>query len=49
MLDEFPGITHQEYATLLSLKCDFRLLLEVMLDTVEVMVSETLMHEKEGD
>lgn len=49
MLGEFPGITQHQYAVLLSLKCGFRLQLEVMLDTVVVVVYKTVMHWKEGD
>lgn len=44
------GITQHQYAIILSLKCGFRLLLEeVMLDSVEVVISKTLLHWNEGD
>jgi len=33
VLDEFPGINQDQYAILLSLKCSFRLVVEVVLDT----------------
>lgn len=46
MLHEFPDTTQHQYAILLSLKCVFRLLLEVMLETVEVVDSNTTVLER---
>lgn len=42
MHDEFMDINQHQYAIILSLKCGFRLLLEVILGSLEVAISKTI-------